>query len=131
MNNYERIMRWSVRRGSLLLVFAILTSIVIQDYTHALPLGLFNTGRQPYTQLANACLIMTFAIFMTLMAEAWRDGQWRLTAAVRGGLDALRGHSDMYRRGDTHLSDLGNKIAGEYVGEKLVRLLATTGLGRP
>jgi len=46
-------------------------------------------------------------------------------------VDALRGHSDMYRIGDTHLSDLGNKIAGEYVGEKLVRLLATTGLGRP
>ena len=91
MNNYERIMRWSVRRGSLLLVFAILTSIVIQDYTHALPLGLFNTARQPYTQLANACLIMTFAIFVTLMAEAWRGGQWRLAAAVRGGLFLLVG----------------------------------------
>jgi hypothetical protein len=35
----------------------------------------------------------------------------------------------MYRMGDTHLSDLGNKIAGEYVGEKLVGLLRTTGLG--
>jgi hypothetical protein len=91
MNNYERIMRWSVRRGSLLLVFAILTSIIIQDYTNILPLGLFNTARQPYTQLANACLIMTLAIFVTLMAEAWRGGQWRLTAAVRGGLLLLVG----------------------------------------
>jgi hypothetical protein len=46
-------------------------------------------------------------------------------------VEALRGHSDMYRMGDTHLSDLGNKVAGEYVGEKLVGLLATTRLGKP
>jgi hypothetical protein len=39
--------------------------------------------------------------------------------------DTLRGRSGMYRVGDTHLSDLGNKIAGEYVGDKLVGLLAT------
>jgi hypothetical protein len=44
-------------------------------------------------------------------------------------VDVLRGHPEMYRMGDTHLSDLGNKIAGEYVGEKLARLLRTTGLG--
>jgi lysophospholipase L1-like esterase len=45
-------------------------------------------------------------------------------------VNALRGHSAMYRIGDTHLSDLGNKIAGEYVGEKLAALLATTDLER-
>jgi hypothetical protein len=43
-------------------------------------------------------------------------------------VDALRGHSEIYRIGDTHLSDLGNKMAGEYVGKKLAALLATIGL---
>jgi hypothetical protein len=46
-------------------------------------------------------------------------------------VEALRGHPGMYRVGDTHLSDLGNKVAGEYVGEKLVGLLASTRLGKP
>jgi hypothetical protein len=49
--------------------------------------------------------------------------------AVIEVVDALRGHSEMYRIEDTHLSDLGNKIAGEYVGETLVGLLPTTGVG--
>ena len=45
--------------------------------------------------------------------------------------EVLRERSGMYRVGDTHLSDLGNKIAGEYVGEKLVNLLATTRFQKP
>jgi len=44
-------------------------------------------------------------------------------------VDALREHSEMYRIGDTHLSDPGNKIAGEYGREKLAALLTTTALG--
>jgi hypothetical protein len=46
-------------------------------------------------------------------------------------VEALREHSNMYRIDDSHLSDLGNKVAGEYVGEKLVGLLANTRLGKP
>jgi len=86
MDNYERITHWTVRGGSLLLVVAVLTSIIIQDYTTFLPLGLFNTAREPYTQLANACLIVTSAIFVTLIAETWWGGRWRLAGAMRGGL---------------------------------------------
>jgi lysophospholipase L1-like esterase len=88
MNNW-RIMRSSTRWGSILLVFVILTSIVIQDYTDVLPLGLFNTAGQLYTQLANACLILACASFVILLAEALRGQQWRLAAAVRGGLFIL------------------------------------------
>jgi len=44
-------------------------------------------------------------------------------------VNALRGHSAMYRIGDTHLSDLGNKIAGEYGREKRAALLTATALG--
>jgi len=85
MNNYRRIDR-SARWGSLLLVFAILTSIVIQDHTDVLPLGLFNTATQPYTRLANGCLVLTTAIFVILVVEAWRNKRWRLAAALRGVL---------------------------------------------
>ena len=35
----------------------------------------------------------------------------------------LQDRSGMFRANDTHLSDLGNKIAGTYVGKKLVDLL--------
>ncbi len=79
-------MRWTIRGGSLLLIIAILTAIIIQDYTGVLPLGLFNTAREPYAQLANACLIVTCSIFLILIAEAWRGGPWRLAGALRGGL---------------------------------------------
>jgi hypothetical protein len=88
-NKYERIMHLSVRVGSLSLVFAILLSIVIQEHTGVLPLGLFNTARESHAQLANACLIVISAIFVTLLAEAWRAGRWRLAAAMRRGLFLL------------------------------------------
>src|SRR4029077_13052145 len=45
--------------------------------------------------------------------------------------EALQGHPGMYRTDDTHLSDLGNKIAGYYVGKKLVEHLATSRLEAP
>jgi hypothetical protein len=41
---------------------------------------------------------------------------------------ALQGLSGMYREDDTHLSDLGNLIAGTYVGEKLVEFFATSAM---
>ena len=37
--------------------------------------------------------------------------------------EVLRGGSEHYRSGDTHLSDLGNVVAGEWVGERLATLL--------
>jgi hypothetical protein len=43
----------------------------------------------------------------------------------------LQSRSGMFRAGDTHLSDLGNKIAGSYVGKELVGLLTKTGFGGP
>jgi len=45
--------------------------------------------------------------------------------------EALQGRPGMYRTDDTHLSDLGNKIAGYYVGEKLAERLASARLGGP
>ena len=69
-----------------MLVFAILMSIIIQDHTDVLPLGLFNTASQPYTRLANGCLVLTTAIFVILLVEAWRNKRWLLAAALRGGL---------------------------------------------
>ncbi|HWX77228.1 MAG TPA: hypothetical protein VNY32_07120, partial [Candidatus Acidoferrales bacterium] len=45
--------------------------------------------------------------------------------------EALQGRPGMYRTDDTHLSDLGNKIAGYYVGEKLAERFATARLGGP
>ena len=86
MDNYARVTHWTVRGGSLLFVAAILASIIVQDYTDVLPLGLVNTAREPYTQLANACLIVTSAIFVTLIAETCCGGRWRLAGAMRGGL---------------------------------------------
>ena len=41
----------------------------------------------------------------------------------------LQGRSGMFRADDTHLSDLGNKIAGSYVGKKLVDLLMSLQTG--
>jgi hypothetical protein len=37
--------------------------------------------------------------------------------------EVLRGGSEHYRKVDTHLSDLGNRVAGEWVGERLATLL--------
>ncbi len=37
--------------------------------------------------------------------------------------ELLRGGSEHYRIVDTHLSDLGNRVAGEWVGERLATLL--------
>jgi hypothetical protein len=37
--------------------------------------------------------------------------------------DALRGGSENYRPSDTHLSDVGNVVAGRYVGERLAELI--------
>jgi hypothetical protein len=79
-------MRYGVKLGFLFFVFAILTSIVIQDHTDVLPLGLFNTASQPYIQLANGCLVLITAIFVILLVEAWRNKRGRLAAALRGGL---------------------------------------------
>jgi hypothetical protein len=44
--------------------------------------------------------------------------------------EALQGRAGMYRADDTHLSDLANIIAGNYVGRRLFELLANTGVGR-
>ncbi len=44
--------------------------------------------------------------------------------------EVLRGGSEYYRSGDTHLSDLGNVVAGEWVGERLATLLFPTGEGQ-
>jgi len=43
--------------------------------------------------------------------------------AVLDTTDALRGGSEHYRSADTHLSDLGNVVAGRWVGEQLATLL--------
>jgi hypothetical protein len=43
--------------------------------------------------------------------------------------EVLRGASENYRSGDTHLSDLGNVVAGEWVGERLATLLSSPGEG--
>jgi hypothetical protein len=43
--------------------------------------------------------------------------------------EALSGGSEYYRSGDTHLSDLGNLMAGEWVGERLATLLFPPGEG--
>lgn len=40
----------------------------------------------------------------------------------------LRSRSGMYRSRDTHLSDLGNKIVGSYVGKEMINLLAKSGI---
>jgi hypothetical protein len=41
----------------------------------------------------------------------------------------LRGGSERYRIADTHLSDLGNLVAGKWVGERLATLLSFSGEG--
>jgi hypothetical protein len=41
--------------------------------------------------------------------------------------EVLSGGSEHYRREDTHLSDLGNLVAGEWVGERLATLLFLPG----
>ncbi len=89
MDIYQRTMHWAERGAALLLVLAILTSIIIQDYTNFLPLGLFNTAREPYRQLANGCLILTLVIFVTLIAEIWWSERLRLAAGLRRGLFLL------------------------------------------
>jgi len=71
---------------SLLLISVILASILIQDYTDVLPLGLFNAERGPYDQLTNACLIVISAIFVVLAAEALWGASWRMAEIIRGGL---------------------------------------------
>ena len=43
--------------------------------------------------------------------------------------EVLSGGSEYYRSGDTHLSDLGNLVAGEWVGERLATLLFPHGEG--
>jgi hypothetical protein len=75
--------------GATLLLIAIATAIFIQDHTDVLPLGLLNKDRDQYTYLANACLIVTLAILVSLSVEAWRGRQWRFASAVRGCLTFL------------------------------------------
>lgn len=38
--------------------------------------------------------------------------------------DALTGGSESYRPSDTHLSDVGNRVAGRYVGDRLAEILS-------
>jgi hypothetical protein len=45
--------------------------------------------------------------------------------------DALAGGSGNYRPSDTHLSDVGNQVAGRYVGERLATLLDGAGAQPP
>jgi hypothetical protein len=45
-------------------------------------------------------------------------------APVLDTAEVLSGASEHYRSGDTHLSDLGNLVAGEWVGERLAALLS-------
>ena len=75
--------------GATLLLIAIATAIFIQDHTDVLPLGLLNKDRDQYTYLANACLIVTLAVLVSLSVEAWRGRQWRFASAVRGCLTFL------------------------------------------
>jgi lysophospholipase L1-like esterase len=49
--------------------------------------------------------------------------------AVLDTTEVLSGGSERYRSGDTHLSDLGNLVAGEWVGERLATLLFPLGEG--
>ena len=98
---------------SLLFVSGILASILIQDYTEVLPLGLFNTERGPYVQLANACLIVISAIFLVLTAEALWGASWRMAGIFRGGLflvlltELLLGGVDRFLVSQNPLSSLG------------------------
>jgi hypothetical protein len=46
---------------------------------------------------------------------------------VLDATEVLRGGSQRYRKVDTHLSDLGNVVAGEWVGERLATLLFASG----
>jgi hypothetical protein len=77
------------KAGATLLLIAIATAIFIQDHTDVLPLGLLNKDRDQYTYLANACLIVTLAVLVSLSVEAWRGRQWRFASAVRGCLTFL------------------------------------------
>ena len=68
--------------------------------------------------------------------EAYALGRLRdfVSSAVPGAAlvdttGVLSGPSEHYRSSDTHLSDVGNVVAGRYVGERLAGLLAQSSMG--
>jgi hypothetical protein len=71
-----------------------------------------------------------------LAAEGYdleRLRRWTLESVqgppVLDASEVLSGGSEYYRSADTHLSDLGNLVAGEWVGERLAQLLSPFGRG--
>jgi hypothetical protein len=71
---------------------------------------------QQAMSIANDAIAPAAANRAAVKAEDWAG------AAIDVGTQ-LTGHSGMYRDADTHLSDLGNVVAGRYVGENLAHRL--------
>jgi len=72
------------RAAFLLYAIAVLAAIWIQDHTEALPLGLFNEGRQEYEWLSAASLLFFSAVAALFAAEMLRRKPIRLAGALRG-----------------------------------------------
>lgn len=65
---------------------AVLVAVVIQDHTHALPLGLWNEGRDVVAMLSWACLMLASTALGVLGLEAVRGTTLRPASAVKGAL---------------------------------------------
>jgi hypothetical protein len=65
---------------------AVLTAVVVQDFTHVLPLGLVNSGFERYRLFSSICLVACAAALGILIADLVAGRPARLARIIRGSL---------------------------------------------
>lgn len=78
-----------LRVGVMAFVAAVAAAIFVQDHTDALPLGLFNEGRETYAWLSLACLALTVCVLVILGVELFQNRALRLAGWLRATLGSL------------------------------------------
>ena len=76
--------RFIVRLSFTVVTACVAAAIVIQDHTSALPLGLFNTGTNTFSRLADVCLLLAFAALAIQTIELVTGRLTRAGGAIRG-----------------------------------------------
>jgi hypothetical protein len=72
-----------------LLTICVIAAIVVQDHTHYLPLGVFNTGAATLHEIADACLALAVAVLVAQVIELINGRLSGPCGLVRGAYMAI------------------------------------------
>jgi len=67
-----------------LLTMCVIAAIIIQDHTHYLPLGVFNTGAATISKVANTCLAVAGLVLIIQLIELFSGRLSKLGGLIRG-----------------------------------------------